>query len=519
MSKFTVSILTYRAIGHARNCIRSVLQSSPTDTQLILTDNGNMAEVGYFFEEVRAANPDRVRVVHNAENLGFIDPNKKALEMTTTEYFVMLNDDAQVAPGWLESLEQPFLQFPKAALSGLSGGCQSLTHDFHGRQGGPFEYLEGSCLMCKTEIVKKHGLFAPYLKFAYGEDSELSLRMRRLGYTLHKVDMYLNHARAATSKHIPNIQQIQAYNHTILRRKYNHYLRVRKFEFPIVVRRWAARGDVVLVTAILKKLKEENPLSPIYVETAFPEVFKGNPYVEDAQQAINRSDDTLVINLDMAYENRIETHIVKAYAESAQIEIEGMVTELYPQKADDAYADRHIRKGQWCALHMGPTTWPGKNWSMSKWLELVKMIRVYYGFRILLVGHAEGPAVWCDKDLRGLTTTLQLAAILERCKCFIGLDSFPMHVAQAVGIPTIGLFGCTSPQFIMTDGSLHRGIQGDPSFPETGARHRVTGQTSIPTTGVSMESISPERVIEAMKEIVFNKADKEDEIPEEAAHV
>ncbi len=139
------------------------------------------------------------------------------------------------------------------------------------------------------------------------------------------------------------------------------------------------------------------------------------------------------------------------------------------------------------------------------------MIRVLHGLRILLVGHHDGtPSVWCDKDLRGLTSTLQLAAILERCKVFIGLDSFPMHVAQAVGIPTIGLFGCTSPEYIMTAGSWHRGIKSDPRIAESGIRHLKTGLTSVPTTGVAMESISPDQVIEAMKEIVWTKPEAEE---------
>lgn len=502
MSKFTVSILCYKALSLARSCIRTVLQNSPPDTQLILTDNGSPGEVGAFFDSVARESPGRVRVIHNLQNMGFIEPNRLALEMTDTEFFVMLNDDTTVPPGWLEAMEQPFREFPKAALSGLSGGCQSLTHDFHGRQGGNFEYLEGSCLMCSTKIVKEIGLFSPYLEFAYGEDSDLSLRVRRMGYTLHMVNVALNHVRAATARYVPNISQIQAKNHSVLRKKWNHYIRVRKFDYPIVIRRWAARGDVLLVTAILKKLAEENPLSPIYIETAFPEIFRGNPYVKHSAEKIDRAFDTRTINLDMGYESRIRTHIVHAYAEIAGVQLTNYYTNLFPEKREVVYAETLLKKGRWCAIHAGPTTWPGKNWPDERWNELALLLRREYGLKIVLCGHSDHTPLSNDRDLRGLTDTHQLCAVLARCALFIGLDSFPMHVSQAAGCPTIGLFGVTSPEFIMTEGSWKLGIASDIKIRETGARHLTAGVTSIPTTGEAMRSITVDQVMGAVAQII-----------------
>ena len=44
-------------------------------------------------------------------------------------------------------------------------------------------------------------------------------------------------------------------------------------------------------------------------------------------------------------------------------------------------------------------------------------------------------------DLVGRVDPLQAAACLERCRLFVGNDSGLMHVAAAVGMPTVGLFG------------------------------------------------------------------------------
>jgi predicted lipopolysaccharide heptosyltransferase III len=45
----------------------------------------------------------------------------------------------------------------------------------------------------------------------------------------------------------------------------------------------------------------------------------------------------------------------------------------------------------------------------------------------------------------GETSILELAAVLKRCRLFIGNDNGPMHVAAAVGTPVVALFGPTNP--------------------------------------------------------------------------
>ena len=46
-------------------------------------------------------------------------------------------------------------------------------------------------------------------------------------------------------------------------------------------------------------------------------------------------------------------------------------------------------------------------------------------------------------DLVGALTLPEAAACLERCALFVGNDSGLMHLAAAVGAPTLGLFGPT----------------------------------------------------------------------------
>ena len=60
----------------------------------------------------------------------------------------------------------------------------------------------------------------------------------------------------------------------------------------------------------------------------------------------------------------------------------------------------------------------------------------------------DSPAVWptgaihtvCDSSL------VELAGVIERCSLYVGNDSGPMHIAAALGVPTVGIYGPSSPE-------------------------------------------------------------------------
>ncbi len=61
------------------------------------------------------------------------------------------------------------------------------------------------------------------------------------------------------------------------------------------------------------------------------------------------------------------------------------------------------------------------------------------------------------------TTLLQLAALLSRCTVFVGGDTGPLHLAAAVGTPTVGLFGPSNPRRNGPYGSGHATLHHRPS--------------------------------------------------------
>ena len=68
------------------------------------------------------------------------------------------------------------------------------------------------------------------------------------------------------------------------------------------------------------------------------------------------------------------------------------------------------------------------------------------GYKIVCVGKSCDNKTACDIDLRNKTTTHQLAHVIKNAKMFIGIDSFPMHIAQTFDIPGVCFFGAINPE-------------------------------------------------------------------------
>jgi len=95
-----------------------------------------------------------------------------------------------------------------------------------------------------------------------------------------------------------------------------------------------------------------------------------------------------------------------------------------------------------------------KAWPVERFADLANRLAERDDCRILIGGHAQEKAL-ADQIaararskpvvLAGRTTLLQYAAILKRCALFVGSDNGPMHMAAALGVPVVALFGPSNP--------------------------------------------------------------------------
>ena len=89
-----------------------------------------------------------------------------------------------------------------------------------------------------------------------------------------------------------------------------------------------------------------------------------------------------------------------------------------------------------------------------------------------------------------------LIALLRRASIFIGGDTGPLHLAAALGVPTVALFGPTDPERNGPYGNCHRVLR--PENARTSYQH-----SSAPDA--VMDRIPVEQVIEAALHLLQEK--------------
>jgi heptosyltransferase-1 len=162
------------------------------------------------------------------------------------------------------------------------------------------------------------------------------------------------------------------------------------------------------------------------------------------------------------------------------------------------------------------TRWPSKHWIPEHWQALLQLL-LNRNYRLILLG---GPGdqkasaslvsalTWeasSDGQLvnvTGQTDWPTMQALLGHCDALIGLDSAPLHLANALGKPVIALFGPTASGRTGPVGLdkrvLTAGVACQPCFQR---------QCPLPEK-VCMTQLSPERVL-AEVEAILNNPTKE----------
>jgi heptosyltransferase-2 len=207
---------------------------------------------------------------------------------------------------------------------------------------------------------------------------------------------------------------------------------------------------------------------------------------------------------------------------SLGLESAGQATEMKVMSKEESYASSLLwangvrAEDRIIAILAGGGKNPGvfmptKRWHPTKFAQLADTMIKEYKAKIIFVGGPGDEEVVRkvvsgmkneSVDLVGKTTFKQLAAVLKRCQLFIGGDSGPLHIAAAVGTPTIGIFGPLDPRLVAPRGKNHiavcKNISCSPCYrPDTGLT--IHDFSNCPKGTVEcMEKITTEDVLAAV---------------------
>lgn len=188
-------IVTHNSAAVLADCLRAL----PSGVPVVVVDN---ASSDGSIPVAQAERPD-ARVMASRANLGFgCGANLGIDALATSEFVLLINPDARLAPGALERLVAAADRWPDAAMLGPEirrpDGAVEPSHDvmvlhrqlYPDRDAEPApegdtcaEFLSGAALLLRRAVVQAAGGFDPAL-FLFYEDDDLCLRLRRAGHVL-----------------------------------------------------------------------------------------------------------------------------------------------------------------------------------------------------------------------------------------------------------------------------------------------------------------------------------------------
>jgi len=216
LTRSTIVVVTWRGKGHVGACLDAVAaQTRPH--RLLVIDNASDDGTA----EILAQHPSAPSVLRLPANLGYA--GALAAVDADTEFTAWLNDDAELAPDWLERLEDALDQHEEAAAASskmisLEGAVLSLgvglTADGYGMDvttptAEPFGFCGGAALIRTGELRRAGGVPARF--FCYYEDTDTAWRLRLGGHTIVSVpEAVVTHRHGASSQ--PGSRQFHLWN-------------------------------------------------------------------------------------------------------------------------------------------------------------------------------------------------------------------------------------------------------------------------------------------------------------------
>jgi GT2 family glycosyltransferase len=209
--KVAIVILNWNGKKFLEQFLPSVLASTYTNFEVVIADNASTDNSIEFLKEQYPT----LRLIRFDENHGFAKGYNKALQQVESDFYVILNSDVEVSPGWLEPMIgllesndriagcQPKIlswhdrkKFEYAGAAGgwldkygypfAKGRIFDICEEDHGQydQTEPIFWASGAALFIRARAFHEMKGFDEYF-FAHQEEIDLCWRLQLAGYKIY----------------------------------------------------------------------------------------------------------------------------------------------------------------------------------------------------------------------------------------------------------------------------------------------------------------------------------------------
>lgn len=206
--KSLVSIVTinYNTTPVTRDLLRSLRTVSYPSLEIIVVDN---ASADKSCRSLKDEFPE-INLIESGKNLGFSGGNNLGIRASRGDYVLLVNNDVEVTPGFLEPMLAVFRQDPTAGMVSPkivyynrgelvqyagSNGINPWTGRGKKRgslqvDNGQFDFVQetqlvhGACLMVSRELLEKAGMLHEEY-FLYYEEHDWAERAKKKGFKMY----------------------------------------------------------------------------------------------------------------------------------------------------------------------------------------------------------------------------------------------------------------------------------------------------------------------------------------------
>jgi len=168
----------------------------------------------------------------------------------------------------------------------------------------------------------------------------------------------------------------------------------------------------------------------------------------DARSLLLSNATSLTDEIKRLHHSRHYLHMLKSFG------IEGQIQDLCLEvtTAEKEWAGELLGQGRWLAVNPGAAYGSAKRWYPERFARAADLLAEEFDLKVLLVGGPAEQQIGADIEeamerenlnLIGKTSIREMMAVISCCALMITNDSGPMHVAAALKVPIVAIFGPT----------------------------------------------------------------------------